>query len=275
MADPVILVEGLSKRYRIGRKENDYETLRETIIESFLAPVKNFRRLVRLTKFDDDDQKGGSSDDVIWALKNVSFEVHEGEALGIIGRNGAGKSTLLKILSRIVVPTEGRVLINDRVTSLLDVGMGFHQELTGRENVYMNGAILGMKRWEINQKFDEIVAFSEIEKFIDTPVKRYSKGMFVRLAFSVAAHLEPEILLIDEVLAVGDLIFREKCLNKMIEETRQGKTVVIVSHNRGYIKKLCPRSILLEAGRIRFEGNADRCIEIYLNNTRQDVDDLD
>jgi lipopolysaccharide transport system ATP-binding protein len=268
MADPVILVEGLSKRYRIGRKEKDYETLRETIIESFLAPVKNFRRLVRLTKFDDDGQKGGSSDDVIWALKNVSFEVHEGEALGIVGRNGAGKSTLLKILSRIVVPTEGRVLINDRVTSLLNVGMGFHQELTGRENVYLNGAILGMKRWEINQKFDEIVAFSEIEKFIDTPVKRYSKGMYIRLAFSVAAHLEPEILMIDEVLAVGDLIFREKCLNKMIEETRLGKTVVIVSHNMGYIKKLCPRSILLQEGNIIMDNDTESCVEAYLGGKK-------
>jgi len=274
MADPVILVEGLSKRYRIGRKEKDYETLRENIIESFWATVKNFRRLVRLTKFDDDDQNGGSSDDVIWALKNVSFEVHEGEALGIVGRNGAGKSTLLKILSRIVVPTEGRVLINDRVTSLLNVGMGFHQELTGRENVYLNGAILGMKRWEINQKFDEIVAFSEIEKFIDTPVKRYSKGMYIRLAFSVAAHLEPEILMIDEVLAVGDLIFRAKCLNKMIEETRLGKTVVIVSHNMGYIKKLCPRSILLQEGNIIMDNDTESCVEAYLGG-KQVEDDTD
>ena len=204
-----------------------------------------------------------SSDDAIWALRNVSFEVKRGEIVGIIGRNGAGKSTLLKILSRITKPTDGRAWINGRVGSLLEVGTGFHPELTGRENIFLNGAILGMTKAEIKRKFDEIVGFAEVEKFIDTPVKRYSSGMYVRLAFAVAAHLEPEILLVDEVLAVGDMRFQKRCIGKMNEVRKSGRTLLFVSHNMGTISKLCNSGILFEAGKILLYGSTTETIQTY------------
>jgi len=220
MNDVAIRVENLGKLYHLGKRER-YRTLRDTLVASIAAP---FRRL----------RSGPSSSggpETIWALKDVSFEVKHGEVIGIIGRNGAGKSTLLKILSRITEPTEGQATISGRVGSLLEVGTGFHPELTGRDNIFLNGAILGMKKAEIERKFDEIVAFAEVERFIDTPVKHYSSGMYVRLAFAVAAHLEPEILIVDEVLAVGDVAFQKKCLGKMGEASRSGRTVLFVSHN--------------------------------------------
>src|SRR5438445_11177409 len=219
---PAIVVENLIKSYRIGQRERGYRTFREAMVDAAKAP---FRRLRQLGS----DETNG--DDTFWALKDVSFEVQPGEVVGIIGRNGAGKSTLLKILSQIVEPTSGYAEVRGRMGSLLEVGTGFHPELTGRENIYLNGSILGMANREINKKFDEIVAFSEIEKFLDTPVKRYSSGMYVRLAFAVAAHLEPEILVVDEVLAVGDASFQKKCLGKMQEIGRRGQTVLFVSHN--------------------------------------------
>ena len=212
-----------------------------------------------------DDPQAGPEPNTIWALRNISFTVQQGEILGIIGRNGAGKSTLLKILSRITEPTEGKAIIRGRTSSLLEVGTGFHPELTGRENVYLNGAILGMRRSEIARKFDEIVAFSEIEKFIDTPVKRYSSGMYVRLAFAVAAHLEPEILLVDEVLAVGDAEFQKKCLGKMGDVAKEGRTVLFVSHNMQAVSQLCNRAILLQKGSIWLEGVPTNIINEYLN----------
>ncbi|HVM49398.1 MAG TPA: ABC transporter ATP-binding protein [Candidatus Acidoferrum sp.] len=206
-----------------------------------------------------------ASREEFWALKDVSFEVEEGEVIGIVGRNGAGKSTLLKVLSRITEPTEGCVTLKGRIASLLEVGTGFHQELTGRENIFLNGAILGMSRAEIRRKFDEIVAFSEIEKFLDTPVKRYSSGMYVRLAFAVAAHLEPEILVVDEVLAVGDAEFQKKCLGKMESAGSQGRTVLFVSHNMGVVRRLCRKSVLLEQGRLVAFGDTDEVISKYLS----------
>ena len=210
-----------------------------------------------------EDAKPTRRVNTIWALKDVSFEVQQGEVVGIIGRNGAGKSTLLKILSRITDPTEGRVEIHGRVGSLLEVGTGFHPELTGRENIYLNGAILGMKQAEIERKFDEIVAFAEIEKFLDTPVKRYSSGMYVRLAFAVAAHLEPEILLVDEVLAVGDAEFQKKCLGKMGDVAKEGRTVLFVSHNMGAVTTLCKRGILLDTGKISCDEGVSETVKQY------------
>lgn len=262
MSNPIIKVNDLSKRYRIGAKEQGYKTIREVIVDIISAPVRNLAKLRKLTKF-----KSGQSqneEDVIWALKDICFEVNEGEVLGIIGRNGTGKTTLLKILSRITEPTSGAIEINGRVSSLLEVGTGFHPELTGRENIFLNGAILGMRKREIEQKFDEIVDFSEIEKFIDTPVKRYSSGMYVRLAFAVAAHLEPEILLVDEVLAVGDVLFQKKCLGKMGEVAKEGRTVLFVSHNMESIRKLCTRGIILHEGMVVMEGSADEAVSKYL-----------
>ena len=240
MSQTVIRAEGLGKEYIIGACEQPRETFREMLMSAAAAP---FRRLHRL---------GGRAlpEDRIWALKDVSFEMKEGEVVGVIGRNGAGKSTLLKILSRITEPTTGRVEIRGRVSSLLEVGTGFHPELTGRENVYLNGAILGMGRAEIKRKFDEIVDFAGVEKFLDTPVKRYSSGMQVRLAFAVAAHLEPEILIIDEVLAVGDAEFQRKCLGKMDDVARGGRTVLFVSHNMGAVRDLTQRCFLMEKGRL-------------------------
>jgi len=261
MAESVIEVEDLSKCYRIGAKEKSNKTFREVVVDAFLAPMRNLRRLQKLTEFETKPSHGAEgsstveSSDIIWALKGVSFEVKEGEVLGIIGRNGAGKSTLLKILSQITEPTNGDARLYGRVSSLLEVGTGFHPELTGRENIFLNGAILGMRKGEIAKKFDEIVSFAEIEKFIDTPVKRYSSGMYVRLAFAVAAHLEPEIMVVDEVLAVGDAQFQKKCLGKMSDVARHGRTVLFVSHNMGAIERLCSSAILLKDGQITCRSN--------------------
>ncbi len=253
MSEPIISVENLSKRYVLGRQRSG-DGLRHALEGAMRNPLGWLKRK-------NGERKAKSEE--IWALKDVSFEVKQGEVVGIVGRNGAGKSTLLKILSRITEPTEGRVRLRGRVASLLEVGTGFHQELTGRENIFLNGAILGMTKVEIRRRFDEIVAFSEIEKFLDTPVKRYSSGMYVRLAFAVAAHLEPEILLVDEVLAVGDLSFQKKCLGKMGEVARGGRTVLFVSHNMGAVRTLCQRGILIEDGKIRADGDAESVVEAY------------
>src|SRR5438128_2837853 len=240
MSRPAIVVENLGKSYRIGHQAKKVATFREAAAG---AASSLFQRLRRPA------EANGQLVETFWALRNVSFEVKRGEIVGIIGRNGAGKSTLLKILSRITEPTEGRVLVRGRLASLLEVGTGFHPELTGRENIYLNGAILGMTQREIRKKFDEIVAFAEVEQFLDTPVKRYSSGMYVRLAFAVAAYLEPEILVVDEVLAVGDAQFQKKCLDKMQDVGRQGRTLFFVSHNMPAVTRLCPRAILLDEGR--------------------------
>ncbi|GBC60942.1 ABC transporter [Desulfonema ishimotonii] len=267
-----VRVEELSKLYRIGVKEEMHENFAGAIVDFIRSPFKNYRKYRSLYRFDDVNIDTGipESDDavsdIIWALRNVSFEVRRGEVLGIIGRNGAGKSTLLKVLSRITDPTRGRVEIRGRVSSLLEVGTGFHQELTGRENVYLNGTILGMTKKEIDRKFDEIVAFSGIERFIDTPVKRYSSGMKIRLAFSVASHLEPEILIVDEVLAVGDAEFQKKCLNTMQDVGQQGRTVLFVSHNMPAITRMCERAILMEEGQVFEIGPAYRVVNSYLNS---------
>jgi lipopolysaccharide transport system ATP-binding protein len=254
MSDISIKVEGLSKRYRIGQRE-PYRTLRDAITNAFTAPVRWVKKSQSAIR--------NPQSDTIWALKDVSFEVKHGEVIGVIGRNGAGKSTLLKILSRITEPTEGYADVYGRVGSLLEVGTGFHQELTGRENIYLSGAILGMKKTEIEGKFDEMVAFAEVEKFIDTPVKHYSSGMHLRLAFAVAAHLEPEILLVDEVLAVGDASFQRKCLGKMGAVAREGRTVLFVSHNMGAITRLCERSLCLDEGRITIDGLSNQVVNHY------------
>jgi lipopolysaccharide transport system ATP-binding protein len=238
-----------------------HDTLGGAIADFVRRPIKNLQRLRRLSRF---QENGHDPEDIIWALKEVSFEVKQGEVVGIIGRNGAGKSTLLKILSKITEPTSGRAEIHGRVSSLLEVGTGFHPELTGRENVYLNGTVLGMTRAEIDRKFDQIVDFSGVEKFIDTPVKRYSSGMKVRLAFSVAAHLEPENLLVDEVLAVGDAAFQKKCLGKMDDVAKQGRTVIFVSHNMAAVEALCERVIILEVGQIVFAGETREGLEFYL-----------
>jgi lipopolysaccharide transport system ATP-binding protein len=265
MSDIAVRVDGLSKQYRIGGLQGKfrYRTIRDALVEAAQAPFVKAARLLRGEAYG-----AAGLQETIWALKDVSFEVNEGEAVGIIGRNGAGKSTLLKILSRITEPTEGVVDLYGRVGSLLEVGTGFHPELTGRENVYLNGAILGMRRAEIDHKFDEIVAFSELEKFIDTPVKHYSSGMYVRLAFSVAAHLQPEILVVDEVLAVGDAAFQKKCMGKMEATASEGRTVLFVSHNMTAIGTLCSRAIYLSEGRIVFSGPSRAAIGQYLS---QDV----
>lgn len=253
MSDTVIQAENLGKRYRIGQRES-YLTLREAITKAVKDPF------VRKKRKGDQDEEG-----FIWALKDVSFEVKRGEVLGIIGRNGAGKSTLLKVLTQITEPTEGRATIHGRVASLLEVGTGFHPELTGRENIFLNGAILGMSKREIERKFDEIVAFSEVEKFLDTPVKHYSSGMYVRLAFAVAAHMESEILLIDEVLAVGDAQFQKKCLGKMGDVAKEGRTVLFVSHNMTAVQNLCDRAIWIDQGRIKENGLSSSVISDYLS----------
>lgn len=262
MSDVAIKVEKLSKLYRLGMKEQIHDTLVGAVVSLLKSPWKNFKKLRNLSNVDLNEE----SDDILWALRDVSFDVMHGEVLGIIGRNGAGKSTLLKILSRIVEPTSGSVTINGRVASLLEVGTGFHPELTGRENVYMNGTILGMRKHEIDRKFDEIVAFSGVEKFIDTPIKRYSSGMKVRLAFSVAAHLEPEILIIDEVLAVGDAAFQKKCLGKMQEVATQGRTILFVSHQLESLSNLCTRAILLERGAVVCGGDTETVISEYISD---------
>ncbi|MBW7897463.1 Teichoic acids export ATP-binding protein TagH [Candidatus Brocadiaceae bacterium B188] len=260
MNDIAIRAEGLSKKFHIGKLHGKNKTLRETVMDTFTAPVRKISKILR-------GKVAGASelDDTIWALKDVSFEIKQGEVIGIIGRNGAGKSTLLKILSRITEPTRGFAEIHGRISSLLEVGTGFHSELTGRENIYLNSAILGMKRAEIDKKFDEIVAFAEVEKFLDTPVKHYSSGMYLRLAFAVAAHLEPEILLVDEVLAVGDARFQKKCLDKMETVGKQGRTVLFVSHNMPAVTRLCKRVILLNEGKLEHDGSSHQVVSMYLS----------
>jgi len=255
VSDVAIRVENLSKLYRIGGPQARYKTLRDTMASLAVAPIQRLRRLGQPTP----------PEETIWALKDVSFEVKHGEVLGIIGRNGSGKTTLLKVLSRITEPTEGSAEIHGRVGSLLEVGTGFHPELTGRENIYLSGAILGMKRAEIDNKFDEIVQFAEIERFLDTPAKRYSSGMYVRLAFAVAAHLEPQILLVDEVLAVGDAEFQKKCLGRMGDVAREGRTVLFVSHNMQAVRSLCGSAFQLEAGRVVRHGDPRVVVGDYLS----------
>lgn len=248
---PIIDVKNISKFFNIGQ-DKTYKTLSGTITKAIVNPVQVFKEM-------------GKQYNTFWALKKINFQVERGEVIGIIGKNGAGKSTLLKILSRITSPTAGEIRLRGRVGSLLEVGTGFHSELTGRENIFFNGAILGMKKREIDDKFDEIVKFSGVEKFLDTPVKRYSSGMNVRLAFSVAANLDPEILLIDEVLAVGDSEFQKKCLGKMGEVAQGGRTVIFVSHNMEAIRKLCSRGILIESGEIKFDGDTEFAVNDYLS----------
>ncbi len=256
MTLPVISVRDLSKLYRIGARRDRYKTVRDSIAGMVAAPFRRFHRTSREEQLE--------REEAIWALKDIAFDVQSGEVVGLIGRNGAGKSTLLKILSEITYPTEGRVEIRGRVGSLLEIGTGFHPELTGRENIFLNGAILGMTRAEIRRKFDEIVAFAEVTKFIDTPVKRYSSGMYVRLAFAVAAHLEPEILLVDEVLAVGDAQFQKKCIGKMGDVAKsEGRTILFVSHNMAAIEALCDRCLLLQGGRLAADGTTDRVVLQY------------
>jgi lipopolysaccharide transport system ATP-binding protein len=253
MSDLAISISHIAKRYRLGQLQDPYGRLTETIWKLMTTPLH---------------RAGGRSakSRELWALSDVSFDVHRGEVVGVIGRNGAGKSTLLKILSRITEPTSGRVVMTGRVASLLEVGTGFHPELSGRENIYLSGAILGMRRGEIRRKFDEIVAFSEVERFLDTPVKRYSSGMQVRLGFAVAAHLEPEILIVDEVLAVGDAAFQRRCLAKMEDVTHEGRTVLFVSHNMASVESLCSRGVLLQAGRVVADGEVRQVVEQYLHS---------
>lgn len=261
MSRPAIRVEGLGKMYRIGGPVERYRTFRDTVTQG----VARFGRRVK-GLFGGDGNGAAPKYETIWALKDVSFEIQPGEVVGVIGRNGAGKSTLLKILSRITEPTEGRVEIRGRVGSLLEVGTGFHPELTGRENVYLNGAILGMKRAEVDKKFDEIVAFAEIEKFIDTPVKHYSSGMYVRLAFSVAAHLDTDILLVDEVLSVGDVRFQQKCLGRMQERAFAEKTILFVTHNLAALAQFCPATILLSQGKMVGFADTGTIMPLYLGD---------
>jgi len=258
MSDLAIRAQGISKRYQIAVRRRHHDTLRDQIMD---AATSLWRRRPSSHEETADEPNGH-----VWALKDASFEVRHGEILGVIGRNGAGKSTLLKILSRITEPTEGMADLHGRVASLLEVGTGFHPELTGRENIYLNGTILGMTKVEIARKFDEIVDFSGVETFIDTPVKRYSSGMVVRLGFAVAAHLEPEILIIDEALAVGDAAFQNKCIRKMGDVARGGRTVLLVTHQMGYISMLADRAMLLERGRVKFVGETSRAIATYLDD---------
>ena len=263
MSDIAIRVEKLGKRYRIGERQ-PYLALRDVLMQTVKAPLRAFRA--------SDPKSSSNGSGHIWALKDTSFEVREGEVVGLIGRNGAGKSTLLKILARVTKPTVGFAKVHGRLGSLLEVGTGFHPELTGRENVYLSGAILGMRKREIIQKFDEIVAFAEVEKFIDTPLKHYSSGMQMRLAFAVAAHLEPEILIIDEVLAVGDAAFQKKCLGKMGQVAKQGRTVLFVSHTMSTILNLCSRALLLEGGRLARQGSALDIVKEYLASLQTAAD---
>jgi len=262
---PAIQVAGLTKSYRIGAAQERHDTFRDFLTAALAAPFR------RLRKSPAGQAPGASADegDVLWALREVSFEVDAGAVVGIVGRNGAGKSTLLKVLSQITEPTAGYVDLRGRVASLLEVGTGFHPELTGRENIYLNGAILGMSRREIDQSFDQIVAFAEVERFIDTPVKRYSSGMYLRLAFAVAAHLEPEILVVDEVLAVGDVQFQRKCTGKMADISRAGRTVLFVSHNIPAVRALCERVIWLDHGRVRMSGPTETVLREYLRSPQE------
>jgi lipopolysaccharide transport system ATP-binding protein len=274
---PAITVENLSKLYQLGGPvQGDYRTLRESITDTVARPWRHAVRLLRRRRATGPGPREQERENALWALKDVSFSVSPGEVIGVIGRNGAGKSTLLKVLSRITEPTSGRVTFRGRVGSLLEVGTGFHQELTGRENIYLCGTILGMKRSEIARKFDDIVAFAEVDRFLDTPVKRYSSGMYVRLAFAVASHLEPEILVVDEVLAVGDVAFQKKCLGKMGEVSRAGRTVLFVSHNMPTILHLCEKVIVLERGRLAFAGGCREGVDLYTSNsTTQFGSDID
>ena len=266
MSDTVLKVEHLSKKYIIGHQQREHYVALRDVLTNGMSSIG--RKLLGAFGYRGNSGDNGTREE-FWALRDVSFEVKQGERIGIIGRNGAGKSTLLKILSRITEPTSGRVSIKGRVASLLEVGTGFHPELTGRENIFLNGAILGMSRVEIKRKFDEIVAFAEIEKFLDTPVKRYSSGMYVRLAFAVAAHLEPEILLVDEVLAVGDAQFQKKCLGKMEDvSTKEGRTVLFVSHNMAAVQQLCQRGIVLKDGQVNFNGDIARSINHYAQDVK-------
>ena len=272
MSHSIINVENLSKHYILSHKKNSsnkqrYKTIRDTLVEGVNSIGQ---RLVTPSH----KQTFNAKKEEFWALKDVSFEVKQGDRVGIVGRTGAGKSTLLKILSRITDPTSGRISIKGRVASLLEVGTGFHPELTGRENISLNGAILGMSKVDIQRKFDEIVAFAEVEKFLDTPVKFYSSGMYVRLAFAVAAHLEPEILIVDEVLAVGDIRFQKKCLGKMEEVGKEGRTVLFVSHNMSTVSHLCNRAILLESGSLSLDSSAEKVISLYLENSYKVSQDL-
>ncbi len=262
MSNLAVHAEKLSKKFLIGHERNRYKTLRDSLSKALTAPFRRAARLLRGESYGATEMT-----ETLWALRDVSFEIKQGELVGIIGRNGAGKSTLLKVLSRITDPTTGFAEIHGRVSSLIEVGTGFHPELTGRDNIYLNGAILGMKRTEISRKFDEIVAFSGVEKFIDTPVKHYSSGMYLRLAFAVAAHLEPEILIVDEVLAVGDAAFQRKCLSKMENVGREGRTVLFVSHNLEAITRLCDRAIMLEDGKVLQDGPSSEVVSGYLNST--------
>lgn len=266
MSNIAITVDGLSKLYHIGGQQERYKTLRDTVKASVGAPMRRARSAWQSIR----RKKNHTPNDSLafWALKDIGFEIKRGEVVGVIGGNGAGKSTLLKILSRIIEPTEGYADIHGRVGSLLEVGTGFHPELSGRENLYLNGAILGMRRREIDRKFDEIVAFAEVDKFIDTPVKHYSSGMYLRLAFAVAAHLEPEILLVDEVLAVGDAAFQKKCLGKMGEVAKEGRTVLFVSHNMGAVSSLCHSGVHLVRGGLNFRGEIEECVANYLRESQ-------
>ena len=257
MNDIVIHVENMGKRYRIGVSPERYKTLRDTIVAGINSPIRKLRQRSSVNA-------SSTGSNLIWALRDISFDVPRGKVLGIVGRNGAGKSTLLKILSRVTEPTEGFAEIHGRVGALLEVGTGFHPELTGRENIYLNGAILGMKRIEIGRKFDEIVAFSEVEQFIDTPVKRYSSGMYLRLAFAVAAHLEPEILVVDEVLAVGDAEFQRKCMGKMSDVAQEGRTVLFVSHNMSAILRLTEETIVLDKGHLVYRAPTAEAVDYYM-----------
>jgi len=263
MSEAVIKVRGLAKQYRIGSKDSANGTFLQSVGNLITAPFKNFRRLSDLSRFDRNE------DSIYWALKDIDFDLEQGSVLGVIGRNGAGKSTLLKILSRITEPTRGEIQIRGQVASLLEVGTGFHPELTGRENVYMNGTILGMRRREIDKKFDEIIDFSGIEKFIDTPVKFYSSGMKVRLGFAVAANLDPDVLVVDEVLAVGDIQFQQKCMGKMGEVvSKQGRTILFVSHNISAIKSLCTKGLLLESGEMKYFGDINEAVTNYFKSNQ-------
>jgi len=260
MTTPAIQVEQLGKRYRLGQRAGGRRTLGETVASVLRAPWQRLRSL---------SDAGADGQDTFWALRDVSFTVAPGQVVGIVGSNGAGKSTLLKVLSRIVEPTSGRAVLRGSVRSLLEVGTGFHPELTGRENIYLNGAILGMKKTEIDRQFDAIVAFAEIERFLDTPVKRYSSGMYVRLAFAVAAHLQPEILIVDEVLAVGDAAFQAKCLGTMGRVASEGRTILFVSHNMAAVQQLCQRVLLLQDGQIHYDGGPREGIHRYLGARRE------
>jgi lipopolysaccharide transport system ATP-binding protein len=279
-----IIVEDVSKIYRIGTKEETHENIVSATFDFLKSPLKNYRKYRSLYKFDDlvlkedSNEQKNMSEDIIWALKDVSLKVGKGEVVGLIGRNGAGKSTLLKILSRITAPTSGCAKINGKISSLLEVGTGFHPELTGRDNVYLNGTILGMHKKEIDRKFDDIVDFSGVAKYIDTPVKRYSSGMSLRLAFSVAAHLDSEIMIIDEVLAVGDAEFQSKCIKRMDTVTKEGKTVIFVSHNMAAIAQLCNRVIWLDQGRVVKSGPTETIVSEYLSsgkNSQAQWEDLE